>query len=90
MVQQVAITTVDNPYDVFTQFDEWNAWDLSMGYGTCAYLARVVRSSDELSVTDQDLALEYGIDEIIREDVLSLYKKVVSDRELVGESTTSE
>jgi hypothetical protein len=79
MTQQVAITTVDNPYSPFTQFDEWNAFDLEMGYGTCAYLARIVRSSDQISVTDQDLALEYGIDEIISEDVLGLYKKVSAD-----------
>lgn len=80
MTQQVAITTVDNPFDVFTKFDEWNAWDLEHGYGTCAYLARIVRSSDELSNADQDLALEYGIDEIIQEDVLGLYKKVVAEK----------
>jgi hypothetical protein len=79
MTQQVAITTVDNPYSPFTQFDEWNAFDLEMGYGTCAYLARIVRSSDQISVTDQDLALEYGIDEIISEDVLGLYKKISAD-----------
>lgn len=90
MAQQVALTTVDNPYDVFTQFDEWNAWDLSMGYGTCAYLARVVRTSDELSIADQDLALEYGIDEIIREDVLALYKKVVADHNPVESESSSE
>jgi hypothetical protein len=81
--QQVALTTIDNPYDVFTQFAEWDAWDREQGYGTCAYLARVVRSSDELSSADQDLALEQGIDEIIREDVLALYRKVVADHDPV-------
>lgn len=90
MTQQVAITTVDNPFDVFTKFDEWNAWDLEHGYGTCAYLARVVRSSDELSIADQDLALEYGIDEIIREDVLGLYKKVSLVKEETSTSESSE
>lgn len=90
MSQQVALTTTDNPFDVFTQFDEWNAWDLEHGYCTCAYLARIVRSSDELSVADQDLALEYGIDEIIREDPLGLWKKVVlnvEDEEQNSESS---
>lgn len=76
MTTQIAITTVDNPYDPFTQYDEWFAWDMALGYGTCAYLARVTRTSDELSIADQDLALEYAIDGIISEDVLGLYKKV--------------
>lgn len=75
-MEQIAITTVDNPFDPFTKYDDWFAWDTDMGYGTCAYLARITRSSDELSSTDQDLALEYAIDEIIKEDVLGLYKKV--------------
>lgn len=83
MAKQVALTTIDNPFDVFTQFDEWNAWDLDHGYGTCAFLARVVRSSDELSSADQDLALEQGIDEIIHEDVLALYRKVFAEHEPV-------
>jgi hypothetical protein len=78
---QIAITTSDNPFDPFTQYDEWFAWDCEAGYGTCAYLARITRSSDELSIADQDLALEYAIDEIIKEDVLDLYKKVIKDSE---------
>lgn len=90
MAQQVALTTVDNPFDVFTQFDEWDSWDREHGYHTCAYLARVVRSSDELSIADQDLALEYGIDEIIKEDVLGLYKKAIADHEPVDSATTSD
>jgi hypothetical protein len=87
---QIALTTVDNPFDVFTQFDEWDAWDREHGYHTCAFLARVVRTSDELSITDQDLALEYGIDDIIKEDVLGLYKKVALDDEENNSSTSSE
>jgi hypothetical protein len=76
---QIAITTVDNTFDPFTQFDEWYRFDRDMGYGTCAYLARITRTSDELSSADQDLALEYAIDEIIKEDVLGLYKKVTKE-----------
>lgn len=89
MTQQIAITTVDNPYDPFTKFDEWFAWDRDRGYHTCGYLARIMRTSDELSIADQDLALEYAIDEIIQEDVLGLYKKVAHEKEKVSESSES-
>ena len=44
-----ALTTEDNPYDPFDEFDEWFAFDVSQGYHTCAYLARVVATSTELS-----------------------------------------
>ncbi len=72
------LTTVDNPFDPFTQFDEWYAYDLSQGYHTSAFLARIVRSSEELSEADQSAAIEAAIDEIVRENVLGLYRKVSS------------
>lgn len=70
------LTTVDNPFDPFTQFDQWYAWDQAAGYYTSDYLARIVRTSDDLSDADQDLAIEYAIDEIVRENVLGIYRKV--------------
>jgi len=70
------LTTSDNPYNPFTEFDQWHSWDQAAGYNTAAYLARVVRTSDELSEADQSLALEQAIDEIVRENILGLYVKV--------------
>ena len=75
------LTTVDNP---FTQFDEWYAFDEASGYHTTAFLARIVRTSHDLSDADQDVAIEAAIDEIVRENVLGVYRKVSS-----SSSTTS-
>ena len=77
------LTTVDNPHDPFKNFDEWQAYDQAAGYHTMAFLARVVKSSHELSDADQSLAIENAIDEIVRENVLGIYRKVES-------STTTE
>lgn len=70
------LTTTDNPFDPFTQYTEWLAWDQASGYYTNSFLARVVRSSDELSEADQALAISDAIDEIVEENILGLYKKV--------------
>jgi hypothetical protein len=70
------LTTVDNPFDPFTQFDEWFAFDQRSGYFTTELLARVVNTSDELSEPDQSQAIEDAIDEIVNENVLGLYRKV--------------
>jgi hypothetical protein len=70
------LTTADNPYDPFTRFDEWFQYDESKGYHTTAYLARVVKSSDELSEADQMQAIEQGIDEILEFDEAGIYLKV--------------
>jgi hypothetical protein len=74
----VMLTTIDNPYNPLTHFDEWRTFDEEKGYHTCAYLARIVKTSDELSDTDEDLAIEQAIDEIVRLNVLGIYKKVVA------------
>lgn len=76
MAERVMLTTVDNPFDPFTQFDEWYAWDEASGYHTTAFLARVVITSDELSEYDQRLAYEQGVDEIIRENVSGMHQRV--------------
>lgn len=70
------LTTVDNPYDPSTQWDEWFAFDAAAGYNTPAFLARVIKTSDELSSADQSVAIEQAIDEIVRENVLGIYRKV--------------
>lgn len=70
------LTTVDNPYDPFTQFNEWFGFDTRSGYNTSGLLDRIVIMSDDLSPADQEQAIRDGIDEIIQENVLGLYKKV--------------
>ena len=71
------LTTTDNPFDPFTQFDEWYAFDVDRGYNTCAYLARIARSSNELSEDEEDSVVEQAIDEILEFNLLGIYKKVV-------------
>lgn len=71
-----AITTVDNPYDPFTQFDAWYAFDQAKGYCSCSYLARIARTSEQMSEQENDEETERAIDEIIKYDVLNIYKKV--------------
>lgn len=73
------LTTTDNPHNPFTHFDEWYAFDVAAGHHTTSLLGRVVRTSDDLSEADQDAAIESAIDEIVRENVSGLYRKVSID-----------
>ena len=75
------LTTVDNPYDPFTQWVEWNRWDEDAGYFTNALLARITLTSFELSEADQDQALEDAIDEIVKENVSGMHKRVAEPTE---------
>lgn len=73
------LTTDDNPYDPFTQFDMWLAFDTRMGYNTLGLLARIVITSDQLSDPDQSLQIELGIEEIVRENALGIHRRVTRE-----------
>lgn len=70
------LTTFDNPYDPFEQFDSWFLFDVEKGYNSCAYLGRVARTSEQLSDEENDLEIERAIDEIIKYDYQNIYRKV--------------
>lgn len=70
------LTTVDNPWDPFTQFDEWFQFDEASGYFTTQYLARLTYSSLDLSDADQSEAIEAAIEEIVSLNPLGIYRKV--------------
>lgn len=72
----VAITTVDNPYDPFDDFDSWYRFDMDKGYNSCALLARLALTSDAFTDKENDAEIERAIDEIVKYDVLNIYKKV--------------
>lgn len=80
-MQEYMLTTVDNPYDPFTDYDQWYAFDSNAGYHTTALLARKVKTSDELSEVDQIQAVNYAIDEIVEVNASGVHRKVVSKQE---------
>ena len=73
------LTTFDNPYDPFDQFDQWFMFDNDHGYGSCQYLARIARASDALSEKENDEEVERAIDEIVRLDPFNIYMKYKVD-----------
>ncbi len=76
MSDEFMLSTVDNPYNPFIQFDEWLDFDTYKGYNTCGVLARITLSSDELSEVDQSLAIQAAIDELVLNDPLGIFMKV--------------
>lgn len=70
------LTTTDNPYNPFTQFDLWFQFDISKGYNTCAFIDRVANTSDELTEKENDKEIENAMKEIAKENILGIYKLV--------------
>lgn len=77
--KEVFLTTIDNPFDPFKNFDEWYAFDEQKGYHTCEYLSRVAHLSEGLSVFENDLEYERAIDEIVKLNENGKYIKIFKD-----------
>lgn len=78
-MKAIMLTTIDNPFNPFEEFNQWKFFDEAKGYFTCEYLGRIANTSIELSEADEALAIEQAIDEIVSLNVLGIYKKVISE-----------
>ena len=70
------LTTFDNPFNPFTQFEAWFKFDSTiLGYNTCSLLAQTSNVSDVVSDEIQEEEIDFAMDEIVRRNPV-LYKKV--------------
>ena len=96
MSNRVALTTVDNPFDPFEQFNDWFEFDIEKGYYTCSRLARLTNLSDDMSEAESNKEIERAIDELNKYDVFDVYKKVIketsedSDNESIASETSAD
>lgn len=88
MANEVMLTTIDNPYNPFEQFDLWLLFDKEKGYNTCEYLARVVNLTNDMSEKEIEVATDKAIDDIIVNDPFGIYKKVTSEDIVKVEEST--
>ena len=75
------LSTFDNPFNPFDDFDSWFQYDSDKGYNSCSYLARIARTSDQLSDEENSQEIERAIDEIIKYDFMNIYTKVKGEEE---------
>lgn len=88
-----ALTTFDNPYDPFTQFDAWYNFDINREYthrdemyvNCCSILDRYSTITDNMSEAEVNAAIESAIDDVIKYDVNNVYKKIKREIEDPGE-----
>ena len=75
----IMLTTKDNPYDPFTQYDDWLSYDEQAGYYTNEYLARIANTTPTMTEGEVGSAINSAIEEIIRIDPLGLYVKATKN-----------
>ena len=74
------LTTKDNPFDFYEQFEDWYHFDESKGYCTCGLIARFVEDSEDLTRGEMNDLVRIAIDEILAIDSLKIYK-IISEND---------
>ena len=70
------LSTIDNPYNPFENFELWLMFDMEKGYNSYSRLARIANFTDDMTQKEIDEETERAIDEIIKYDFLDLFIKV--------------
>lgn len=79
-ISAVALSSLDNPFNPFTEFDKWYTYDKDyLGYDSCGYLAKESFPVDSLSSYDQLKELERAIDVIVSMNLNGMYVKLTKD-----------
>lgn len=73
------LTTTDNPFDPFTQYELWDSFDRQHGYFTMNLLMRVARTSPDLEDFENEREIEAAVNQLCRLNPLGIYKKVQTD-----------
>ena len=76
MYREIALTTIDNPFDPFEDFINWFLYDVEKNYYTCSLVDRISNVTNEMTQKEINEEIERSIDEFIKNDPLNLYIKV--------------
>lgn len=76
MATEYMLTTFDNPYNPFDQFNEWLMFDKEKGYDSCERLMRLANISDEMTQKEIDEEVDRAMDRLIDLDITNTFTKV--------------
>lgn len=79
IIREVMLSTIDNPFDYFTDFSSWNDFDTRIGkYNSLELVGRLAAGiSEDEDPINQSRKLEKEIDDFLALDFMGKYIKVV-------------
>ena len=83
------LTTFDNPYSPYEQFEEWYRYDTDHGYNSSGLLMRLAETSSQVTDNENAYEIEKAIDRIVAADPQNIYKKLkieVKDEDTLDKS----
>ena len=75
------LSTFDNPFNPFEDYNSWMLFDKEKGYNSSERLMRIAKIDDSMSEEEIDAEIERAIDEIIKYDFLNVYVKITKTNE---------
>ena len=75
-MSQCMLTTIDNEFNPFTQYDTWLAFDSAHGYNTPGVLAYFAIVSSDMDEDEYNEAVSDAIDDVLSTLPFGLYMKV--------------
>lgn len=71
--RQCMLTTIDNPFNPFTQWESWLRYDIDNGYHTNEYLARIANTDVAMSDNQSDSAIREAMIEIVENNPTNMW-----------------
>lgn len=73
------ITTIDNPWNPFTQFRKWWQHDHEFGYNSLEMVAHIAKTSTELDEEDYNDEVSHAIDIVLEINPFGRHIKIYKD-----------
>lgn len=71
-----ALTTFDNPFNPFVDFEHWFLFDIEKDYYSLSKLARLTNFNESMTEKEEAEETERAIERLIEIDPLDIYKKI--------------
>lgn len=78
------LTTFDNPYNPFEQFDEWLMYDKQNGYNCSEKVGRIANITEDMTQIEEENEINRAIDSIIAHDFTNVYARSTIDNPIPG------
>lgn len=98
--KEVMLTTIDNPFNPFVDYNLWLLYDKEKGYDTSERLMRVAQQYmfEGMSQVELDKAVDKAMDDLIEIDILNLFvkgteesiQKLINQRKNTNNSSETE
>jgi hypothetical protein len=89
-VVPMMLSTPDNPYNPFENFDDWYACDEARGHHTCSYIARLTFDSPAFSDDMNQVAINDAVERIYAANPKGMYIIYYKDGKIRRENNELE